>query len=68
MENNDIEQDEFHYEKNVYLISDKELEHIHPGLDKKFPSPTMNSGIMKIHHNDPEHVIDDPEDYCQYCS
>ena len=28
----------------------------------------MNSGIMKIHQNDPENIIDDPEDFRQYRS
>ena len=68
MENNEVEKDELYDEKNDYLIPEKELEHIHPDLDNNFPSPTMNSGIMKIHQNDPEHIIDDPEDFLQYRS
>ena len=28
----------------------------------------MDSGIMSIHHNDPENIIDDPEDFRQYRS
>ena len=28
----------------------------------------MNSGIMTIHRNDPENIIDDPEDFFQYRS
>ena len=28
----------------------------------------MNSGIMNVHHNDPENFIDDTEYFLQYCS
>ena len=65
MENNDIDQDEFHDETNDDLIPDKEPDHISPYLDNNFSSQTMNSGIMTIHHNDPEHIIDYPEDFLQ---
>ena len=33
-----------------------------------FLSSTMNSGFMTVHHNDPEIVIDDPEDFCKFRS
>ena len=48
------------------MINEEELGHIHPDIDNSFLSPTMNSGIMTIHQNDPEDIIDDPEDFCQY--
>ena len=67
-ENNKIDPDELHYKTDYDLIPYEELDHIHPDHDKTFPSPTMKSGIMAIHHNDPEHIIDDPEDFCQYLS
>ena len=41
MENNEVEQDEFHEDTNYDLIPEEELEHIHPDLDKKIPSKTM---------------------------
>ena len=53
MENNEVEQDELYDETNYYLITEEELEHIHPDLDNNFSSPTTNSGIMTIHQNDP---------------
>ena len=68
MEHNEVYQDELHDDKNDGLIPDKELEHIHPDLDNNFSSPTMNSGIMTTHHNYPEHIIDDPEDFRRYRS
>ena len=46
MKKNEIKQDELYEETNDELITEEELEHIHPYLDKKFPSPTMNLGIM----------------------
>ena len=66
MENNEIGQDEFHDDTNDGFIPEEELEHIHPGLDKKILSPTMNSGIMTIHHNGPQHTIDNPEEFRRY--
>ena len=45
------------------MITEEELEHIHPDLDKNFPSPIMNSDIMTIHQNEPENIIDDPEGF-----
>ena len=27
----------------------------------------MNSGLITVHHNDPENFIDDTEYVCQYC-
>ena len=67
MKKNDAEQDKFYEDTNDDLITEEELENIHPGLDHNFTSPTMNSGIMSIHHNDIEKIIDDPEDFCKYC-
>ena len=51
---NEFEQDEFYQRKNYYLITEEEPKNIHPELYQKFSSPKMNSGIMSIHHNDPE--------------
>ena len=71
MENNEknyIYQYAFYDEKNEDLIADKELEYIHPYLENKFPSPTVKSGIMKIDPNDPEKIIDNPENFRQYHS
>ena len=48
-------------------ISEEELEHIQPDLKHKFPSPTMNSYLMTIHHNDSDKFIDYPEYFSQYC-
>ena len=28
----------------------------------------MNSGLINVHHNEPEYLIDDLEDLCQYHS
>ena len=66
MENNEVKQDELYDDTNDELITDEELEHIHPDLNKHFPSPTMNSGIMTIHQNNPENIIYNPEDFSQY--
>ena len=66
MENNEVKQDELYDKKNDDFITEEELEHIHPDLDNNFPSPKMNSGIMTIHQNNPENIIDDSEDFCQY--
>ena len=66
MENNEVEQDEFHDEKNNCQAPEEELGHIHPDLDFKKSYPTMNSGVIKIHQNDLENIIDDPEDSRQY--
>ena len=68
MVNNEVEPDEFYDETNDDLITEEELEHIHPDLDHNFPSPTMNSGIMTINQNDPEKIIDGPKDFHQYGS
>ena len=61
MVNNEVEPDEFYDDTNDDLITEEELEHIHPDLDHNFPSPKMNSVIMTIHQNDPENIIDGPE-------
>ena len=63
MVNNEVEPDEFYDETNDDLITEEELEHIHPDLDHNFPSPTMNSGIISIQYNYPGKIIDDPEDF-----
>ena len=68
MEKNEAEQDEFYEETNDDLITEEELKHIHPDIDHNFPSPTINSGIMLIHQNDPGNIIYDPEDFRQYRS
>ena len=65
MENNEVEQDDFYEDINDDLITEEELKNIHPDLNHNFPSPTMNSGIMSIHHNDPENIIDDTDDFCK---
>ena len=51
---------------NGNLITKEELENIHPYLDHNLPSSTKNSGLMTVHHNEPENFIDDPEDFIQY--
>ena len=66
MENNEVEKHELYDETNDDLITEEELENIPLDLDKNFPSPTMNSGIMAVHQNGPENIIDDPEDFFQY--
>ena len=63
MENNEVEKDELYYVTHDEFITEEELEHIHPYLDNNLPCPIMNSGIMTIHQNDPENIIDDPEDF-----
>ena len=50
MENNETEQYELYEETKNDLILEEEL-------DKTFTSPTMNSGIMEIYHNDPENIM-----------
>ena len=68
MENNEVEKYELYEETNYDLITEEELEYIQPDLDHNFLYSTMNPGIMSIHHNDNEHIIDDPEYFFQYCS
>ena len=46
IENNDIEKEDFYEETNYDLITEEELENIHPDLNHNFPSPTMNSDII----------------------
>ena len=53
MENNEVEQDELYEETNDDLTTEEKLKHIHHDIYNNFPSPTMNSGIMSIYHNDP---------------
>ena len=66
MENNEAEKDELYEETNYGLITEEVIEHIHPELDHNFPYPTMNSSVMSIHQNDPDNIINYPEDFCQY--
>ena len=68
MEDNDVEQYELYEYTYDDFITEEELKDIHPELDHNFPSPTMNSGVVSIHQNDPENIIDDPEDFQQYRS
>ena len=68
MENKEFEQEIFYKDRNDYLITEEELENIHPDLDQNLPYLTMNSDIISIHYNDTENIIDDPEDFFQYCS
>ena len=68
MENAEVEQEKLYEDTNYDLITEEELEYIYPDLNHNFPSPTMNSGIMSIHHNDPENIINYPEDIRQYRS
>ena len=68
MENNEVEQYELYEETNYDLITEEELEYIHPDLDHNFLYSTMNPDIMSIHRNDNENIIDDPEYFFQYCS
>ena len=41
-------------------ITEQDLENIHPDLNLKFSSSTINSGLMTVHHNDTGKFIDDP--------
>ena len=68
MENNEVEQYELYEETKYDFITEEELEYIHPDPDQNFPYPKMKSGIMPIHHNDKENIIDDPVYFFQYCS
>ena len=61
MENTDSEQEEFYEDTNYDLITEEELENIPLEMNQNFPPPTINSGIMSIHHNDPEKILDDIE-------
>ena len=66
MGNNGFKQDSFYDKTNYEFITEGELENIHPDLDHNFPSPKMNSGIMKVNQNDPENIIDGPNYFHQY--
>ena len=37
------------------------MEKIEPDLGHNVPSPKMNSGIMDVHQNDPDKLIDNPD-------
>ena len=63
MKNTEVEREELYEYTKDDLIAEEELENIHPDLDHNFPYPTMNSVIISIHHNDPENILDDPEDF-----
>ena len=66
----DAEEKDLSADTDKYTITEAELEleNIHSYLDPTLPTPTMNSGIMNVHHNDPENFIDDTEYFLQYCS
>ena len=49
----EVEKEELFEEKNENKITEEELKNIHPDLNHSFPSPTMNSGLMTVHNNDP---------------
>ena len=68
IKDDEVEQEELFGDTNDNLITEEELEHIHPDLNKTVPSPTMNSGLMTVNHNNPEKFIDNTEDFCQYRS
>ena len=55
-------------ETNWNKITEEELEYISPDLNQTFLSPTMNSGLMTVRHNDLEISIDNPENFFQYRS
>ena len=40
--------------KRENIISEENLENIHPYFNQNFTSLAMNSGIMNVYHNDPE--------------
>ena len=44
---------------NENTIYGEELENTHPYRDHNFSSPTMNSGIMTVHYNEPDSFIGD---------
>ena len=49
-------------------ITGEELYNIHPDLNHSFTSPTINSGLMTVHHNNPEKLIDNPGYFLRYIS
>ena len=61
IENSEVEKEELFEDKNENLITEEELEHIHAHPNQKFPYPTMKTGLITVHHNDPEDFIDNPE-------
>ena len=68
MENNKFQKYELYEETNYDFITEEELEYIHLYLDHNVLYSTMNPGIMSIHHNDKENIIDDTEYFFQYRS
>ena len=64
----DAEEELLFEDTNKITITEEELEKIHPYLDHNFQSPTMNTGTITVHYNDPEKFIDNTKYFCQYCS
>ena len=64
----DAEEELLFEDTNKITITEEELEKIHPYLDHNFKSPTMNTGTITVHYNDPEKFIDNTKYFCQYCS
>ena len=56
-----VEQEELFEDKNENTITGKQLENINSEFNHNFTSPPMNSGIITVHHNDPENSIGNPE-------
>ena len=47
-------------------MTEEELEQVHPDLDNKLPSPTMNSSLMDLYHNELDNFIDNLEYFHHY--
>ena len=62
----DAEEEEIFVGVNKKTISKEQLEKNHPDLDHNFQSPTINSGIMTVHHDYPDTFIGYPEDFRHY--
>ena len=63
----DAEKEEIFEYLNENTITEEELEeleNIYTYIDHNFPSPTIKSGLMNTHNNDPDNFIDDPEYFC----
>ena len=48
IENNEVEQEEFHENTNDDLITEEEIKCIHPDLDQKFPSTKSCWNLLSI--------------------
>ena len=61
------EEEHVEYVNDTTLTEEEieDLENVHPYLDHNFSSPTINSGLMTVHHNIPENFIDNPEYFRQ---